>query len=70
MQKPTEFKDWLKNARLNLGMTQKEFAQVMGYSQVYVNYLEHGERFPGIGFIKRLSEITGTPISDIRELIY
>lgn len=50
-------KDWnqaqLRKFRKELGMTQKEFAEVLGVSRTYIGYLEIGKRLPN-RILKRL----------------
>jgi transcriptional regulator with XRE-family HTH domain len=51
------FKDILKNRRLALKFTQKELAQQVGISVVYLSYLETGRREPTFSLASRLAEV-------------
>jgi DNA-binding transcriptional regulator YiaG len=50
-------KDWtaaeIRTLRKQLGMTQRDFAETLGVTQVYISYMEGGMKRPG-KILKRL----------------
>ena len=49
----------IKEFRKNKGFTQKEFAEKLGYSQVFLSAIEIGKVEPSREFLKKLNEIFG-----------
>jgi transcriptional regulator with XRE-family HTH domain len=69
--KPRTLAAFLLQKRRDLGLTQLEFAQRLGVSRVYYHFLEVGRyNNPGIKLIRKIAEITSTPIPEINKLIY
>jgi len=61
---------YLKKYRLDHNLTQKEMADLIGTSQSYYSRLESGKNKPGIGMMKKISEITDIPASELRNNDY
>jgi transcriptional regulator with XRE-family HTH domain len=51
----------LKALREEAGLTQEEFAPLVGYSVHAVAKLEQGKRFPSVKFIERAGAVLGAP---------
>lgn len=52
-----EFKDVLKEIRLERNLTQKQLAEMTGFSLSTINKWENGKKSPNMFSIKILSEI-------------
>ena len=57
----------IKKARLLKGMQQKEFANLLGISQVSVSKWEHGKTFPKAKRLKQVADTLGIPIEELLE---
>lgn len=57
-------KDLLKSDRKNKGLTQEEYAKVLGITRGTLSHLERG-REPSIDTSKKLSIFFGKPISEL-----
>ena len=64
--KEKELKISLAAARVNAGLTQKEFAKECGVSEATVINWESGKSFPSIGKLSRLEDVLGLSVSNIR----
>lgn len=60
--------DFVREERLNRGMTQNEFADAVGLSYVSINSLENGNQC-GIKIIKKLSEYLDVSIPQLRAML-
>jgi transcriptional regulator with XRE-family HTH domain len=60
------FGKWLKEQRLNLGLTQKELANLLSLTEESINYFENGKRTPGLCALKKLSDFFGVSIYELR----
>ena len=56
------FGKWLKEQRLNLGLTQRELANLTGLTNITINNFESGKNTPGLCALKRLSDFFGVSI--------
>ncbi len=63
------FGKWLKEQRLNLGLTQQELANLLGLTKESIAYFETGIRTPGLCAIKKISEFFNTTIYEIRQMM-
>lgn len=63
------FGKWLKEQRLNLGLTQKELANLLGLTSVTINNFESGKRTAGLSAMKKLSDFFGISIYELRKLM-
>lgn len=50
------FCERLRAVRLSLGMSQYEFADMLGVKRVYITHYESGERIPKIDFLRLVCE--------------
>lgn len=50
-------KDCIKNARYQLGLTQDEFAKLVGISRMEISYLELGKRKPGFKNTRKIVDM-------------
>ena len=57
--------EFLKTKRLEQGLYQKDFADLLGISRIHYIKLEHDEFFPRLNVIRKIAFITKTPISTI-----
>lgn len=64
-----KFATWVKNLRQNKGLTQSDFAELVGCSLQSIAYYENGSRYPALRVIKRLSELSNLEIKKIRQMI-
>jgi transcriptional regulator with XRE-family HTH domain len=55
--------DRLKEARKGLGLTQEEFAAVVGANRVTVSDYERGANAPPISTLERIAAVTGKPVA-------
>lgn len=60
-----EFGARLREARLAIGMTQQEVADVVGASQSYISRLEHGRENPLLTTCARLAEAVEKDLPDL-----
>lgn len=60
--------DFVREERLNRGMTQHEFADAVGLSYVSINTLENKNQC-GIKIIKKLSEYLEVSIPELRAML-
>ena len=63
------FGKWLKEQRLNAGLTQQELANLLGLAKESIAYFETGARTPGLSAIKKISEFFNVTIYEIRKMI-
>lgn len=60
---------FLKSKRADKGLTQKELADLLGISRLYYLQLENGKfNNPRPALIRKIAEITNTPIPTINEI--
>lgn len=64
-----KFASLVKELRINRGLTQTEFAELVGCSLQSIAYYENGTRYPALKIIRRLSEIGGIDVKKVRKLI-
>lgn len=55
----------VKDIRESLGLTQAEFAQKLGTTQIGVSRWETGNVSPGIDYLRKIAELGGCAIEDI-----
>lgn len=60
------FGKWLKDQRLNLGLTQQELANLLGLTKVTISEFESGKRPAGLNALKKLSDFFGVSIYELR----
>lgn len=60
-------RDWLKEARLEKGLTMKEMAEKMGLSESYYCYIEKGQRQRDmdLSLAGGISKVLGVPMKKI-----
>lgn len=46
----------IKSARKAAGLNQQQLADLMGYSRVYINYLENDKYNPSVVFLKKMAD--------------
>ena len=63
------FGKWLKEQRLNAGLTQQELANLLGLSKETIAYFETGARTPGLCAIKKFSEFFNITIYELRQML-
>lgn len=63
------FKSWIKDVRLNAGLTQREFATKTKITYVSICFFESGKRIPAIQSVNKLSKFTGVGVKEIRDMI-
>lgn len=63
------FGKWLKEQRLNLGLTQQELANLLGLTNQTIYELEVGRRTAGLNALKKLSDFFGVSIYELRKLM-
>lgn len=61
------FPQKLRDARLNLDLTQKELAEAAGIHPVQVSHLENGRHRPTTTTLKKLSAALGVSPRDLAE---
>ena len=59
------FPEKLKHLRLELNLTQKEFANKIGVSQSSINYWEKGQRIPSIEAAARIADFFDITIESL-----
>ena len=52
-------------ARVNAGLTQAEFAAIVGFRTETVNNWENGKSEPPVSVLRKLSELSGIPMDFI-----
>ena len=55
----------IRRERLARGLSQEDFAQVLGYHRTYVGTLERGERNLSLRAIERISDTLGVEPLDL-----
>lgn len=63
-----KFKDWLKESRLNAGLTQTALAEELGITYVILNLYENGKRFPKISVLKKIADYFKVELSELRKM--
>lgn len=63
-----KFKDWLKEARLNAGLSQVNLARELGINYVTLNNYENGKNFPSISVLKIIAEYFKVEIAELRKM--
>jgi transcriptional regulator with XRE-family HTH domain len=63
------FGKWLKEQRLNAGLTQQELANLLGLAKESIAYFETGARTPGLCAIKKISEFFNITIYELRKMM-
>ena len=63
------FGKWLKDQRLNLGLTQTELANLLGLTVVTISDFESGKRTAGLCAMKKISEFFGISIYELRKMM-
>lgn len=58
------FGKYIKEIRESKGINQREIAEKMGVSQVFISYIERGERDVDLAFAFRLCDAVGTDMRD------
>ncbi|MDX1607873.1 MAG: helix-turn-helix transcriptional regulator [Candidatus Spechtbacterales bacterium] len=53
----------LKKIRKQMGMSQKEFGKKLGISGSFVGYIENNKRRVNPNLLKKISDLTGKPVS-------
>jgi transcriptional regulator with XRE-family HTH domain len=61
------FGKWLKEQRLNLGLTQRELACFLGLTKQTIINFENGKNTPGLSALKKLSDFFGISIYELRQ---
>lgn len=63
-------REWLKEKRIERGMTQKQVSEKLGISESYYAFIENGTRQKtmDISFATQLATLFGMQICDIVEL--
>ena len=63
------FKQWLKDQRLNAGLTQTELGNLLGLTKETIAYFETGARTPGLCAMKKISDFFNISIYEIRKMM-
>lgn len=63
------FGNWLRDKRLDHGLTMTEFADKVGVSYVTLSNVELGKVTPGINFLTKLSEYLEMEYIDLRKIL-
>ena len=63
------FARWLREQRLNAGLTQNELANLLGLTHQTINYFESGQRTAGLGALKKISEFFNISIYELRKMM-
>ena len=58
---------YIKSRRKNIGLTQKQLAELVGVSQDAISQYENGNREPGFFIFIKLCKVLGMQISDFME---
>lgn len=67
--KKTKISDFIKNDRINRGMYQSEYAELLGISRTYYIMLEKGHyKNPGLKILKNISQLTGVSIKTLNDM--
>lgn len=63
-------RDWMKDKRIEKGMTQAQLAETLGISEAYYCLIENGERQKtlDVGLLCKLSTAFAIPVEQIVEL--
>lgn len=60
--------EYVKNERLNRGLTQYELAEKCNLSFVTINFIENNKK-PGIKSLNTLSEFFGISVEELRKMM-
>lgn len=63
------FGKWLKEQRLNAGLTQRELATLLNVTPETINYFESGKRTAGLPALKKISEFFNISIYELRKMM-
>jgi transcriptional regulator with XRE-family HTH domain len=64
-----KFSGWIKDVRLNAGLTQREFAKRTKITYVSICFFESGKRVPAIQSVNKLAKFTNVSVKEIRDMI-
>jgi len=64
-EQSTSFGMRLRQIRKSMGMTQREFAEILGTSKQVISRYEIGKRIPKVTIVKEFSLRLGVSIADI-----
>jgi len=60
-----EFGQWVKEQRLNMGLTQKEIATKIGYTDGQISNIEKGARSASWEFCRKFAKVIGADYLDV-----
>ena len=63
------FGKWLKEQRLNMGLTQKELGNLLGLTWTTIYEFETGKRTAGLCALKKISEFFNISIYELRKMM-
>ena len=63
------FGKWLKEQRLNLGLTQRELACFLGLTKQTIINFESGKNTPGLCALKKISDFFNISIYELRKMM-
>ena len=69
LNKAEEFGKWIKDLRIQRGMTQQQLADKMYVSLAAVSHWETGKRQPDVETLARLAECLAVPASEMFEIL-
>ena len=63
-----KFKDWLKESRLNAGLSQLNLAKELDINFVTLNNYEAGRFFPSISNLKKIADYFKVEVAELRKM--
>lgn len=60
--------NYVRNERMNMGMSQKEFGRYLGISYVSISNLEKSHKC-GLSILKKLSKYLNVSIEELRKMM-
>lgn len=63
------FGKWLKEERLNMGLTQVELGALLGLTPITIYEFETNKRTPGLCALKKISDFFNISIYELRKMM-
>jgi transcriptional regulator with XRE-family HTH domain len=60
----------IRDLRKTKGLTQEQFAELIGVEQKHVSRLELGKSFPPFDRLEKIAQVLGVPLKDIFDFIH
>lgn len=67
--KKVQFKDWIREERLNRGLSQTELSEKLGVTLTTLNHYENGKTTPNFKAVKSICDFFNIEPKELRKMI-